>query len=114
MKKVFFQKVVGDAGKLILVSEEPLLVKEVTVNGKKVQTFVQSSQKRGLWCPVKVDSKGQTKSWTKTDIADLVKGLKKNDPIEGITISEVPVIDGKEDSPSFGEALPNLFWAGAE
>ena len=102
MKKVFFHKIVKNT---IIVKTSPSVFKEVQVGKLKKKVRVQQEQIFGLL--LLTDDNGQT-------ISPEGIGLRQNDPIPGIVLSEVPVRSLEKD-PESGLGKPTgMFWAQPE
>tara|TARA_R100001463_G_scaffold26759_4_gene62449 strand:- start:1666 stop:1974 length:309 start_codon:yes stop_codon:yes gene_type:complete len=102
MKKLFFHKIVKNT---IIVKTSPSEFKEVQVGKLKKKVRVQKEQVFGLL--LLTDDNGQT-------ISPEGHGLRQNDLIPGIVLSDVPVRSLEKD-PDTGMGKPTgMFWAQPE
>ena len=92
-KNVFFHKIVNNT---IVVKSKPLSVKKTEINGQTVYTREQGQVTYGLLCLI--DSNG--KSIDPTSL-----GLKLNQEMKGICLSESPVLDQETQEPTV------MFWS---
>jgi hypothetical protein len=94
-KNVFFHKIVNNT---VVVKSAPLKLSKKEVNGVTVYTREQGTVTFGLWCPC--DQHGNS-------IDPTTLNLKLNQEIDGISMSESPVMDQDDNSIETG-----MYWAG--
>jgi len=94
-KNVFFHKIVNNT---VVVKSEPTQLTKKVVNGVTIYTRTQGTVTFGLWCPC--DQSGNS-------IDPSTLNLKSNQEIEGISMSDSPVMDQDDNSVETG-----MYWAG--
>jgi hypothetical protein len=94
-KNVFFHKIVNNT---VVVKSEPIKLIKKVVNGVTVYSRQQGTVTFGLWCPT--DEHGNS-------IDPTTLNLKLNQEIDGISMSDSPVMDQDDDSLETG-----MYWAG--
>ena len=93
-KDVFFHKTVNNT---IIVKSKPLSTRKTEVNGQEVYTREQRQVTYGLLCLI--DANGQA-------IDPSTLGLKANQLMKGIRLSDSPVMD--QDDPT---VETGMYWA---
>ena len=94
-KNVFFHKIVNNT---VVVKSEPTQLTKKVVNGVTIYSRTQGTLTSGLWCPC--DASGNS-------IDPSTLNLKSNQEIEGISMSDSPVMDQDDNSIETG-----MYWAG--